>query len=302
METQYLRTLIMVAEQGSFSRAAEKLHLTQSAVSQRLKNMEACCAVQLLDRSGPVLKPTAAGQHVLEVARQIIALEEAMFSGLERLAQRKNLAISCTMATGVAHMPDLLHEFSVAHPDVDDLRFLFNTPQQALDGLRAGEFDVAIVEHLCDQDFSVLRSEPLPPDRMVFVGSPQLGLDAAEVTLEQLYPFKLFTRRDGCSCYDLLCRNLIERGGNICKFSYVMMSDDYALMCKDLLAVRGIAYVSEAVVARYLRSGELVEYRLEGFNNVRQRSMVTRLCDASALLQDFMACTRSFYLKNAVVL
>jgi len=299
METQYLRTLIMAVEQGSFSKAAEKLHLTQSAVSQRLKNMEACCSVQLLDRSGPVLKPTAAGEHVLKVARQIIALEEGMLSGLERLAQRKNLAISSTMATGLAHMPDLLHEFSASHADVDDLRFLFNTPQQALDGLRAGEFDVAIVEHLWDQDFSALRAEPLPPDRMVFVGSSQLELGATEVVLEQLYPFKLFTRRDGCSCYDLLCRNLIEKGGSISKFNCVMMSDDYALMCKDLLAKRGIAYVSEAVVGRYLRSGELVEYRLEGFNNVRQRSMVTRLCDASALLQDFMACTRSFYLKNA---
>lgn len=196
-------------------------------------------------------------------------------------------------------MPDLLHEFSANHPEVEDLRFLFNTPQQALDGLRAGEFDVAIVEHLCDQDFSSLRSESLPPDRMVFVGSPQLGLCACEVGLEQLYPFKLFTRRDGCSCYDLLCRNLIEIGGSTGKFNGVMMSDDYTLMCKDLLAVRGIAYVSEAIVARYLRSGELVEYRLKGFNNVRRRSMVTRLCDASELLQDFMACTRDFYLKNA---
>lgn len=196
-------------------------------------------------------------------------------------------------------MPELLHEFSTNHSDVEDLRFLFNTPQQALDGLRAGEFDVAIVEHLCDQDFSSLRTEPLPPDRMVFVGSPQLGLNPAEVTLAQLYPFKLFTRRDGCSCYDLLCRNLIELGGSIGKFHCVMMSDDYALMCKDLLAIRGIAYVSEAVVSSYLRSGELVEYGLEGFNNVRARSMVTRLCDASALLEDFMACARDFYLKNA---
>jgi DNA-binding transcriptional LysR family regulator len=299
METQYLSTLIMAAEQGSFSKAAEKLHLTQSAVSQRIKNMEACCGVQLLDRSGPVLKPTAAGQHVLEVARQMVELEHTMLSGLARLAQRQNLAISCTMATGVAHMPDLLEEFSRLHPDVEDLRFLFNTPQEALDGLRAGEFDVAIVEHLCDQDFSALRTEPLPADRMVFVGSTRLGLPGGKTTLDQLYPFKLFTRRDGCSCYDLLCRNLISVGGNIGNFKRVMMSDDYGLMCKDLLAVRGIAYVSEAVVAKHLRSGELVEYELNGFNNVRQRTMVTRMCEPSPLLQEFMNFARDFYLKHA---
>jgi len=299
METQYLSTLIMAAEQGSFSRAAEKLHLTQSAVSQRIKNMEACCGVQLLDRSGPVLKPTSAGQHVLEVARQMVELEHTMLSGLAKLAQRQNLSISCTMATGVAHMPDLLEGFSRLHPDVEDLRFLFNTPQEALDGLRAGEFDIAIVEHLCDQDFSTLRSETLPADRMVFVGSPQLGLPAGETTLEQLYPFKLFTRRDGCSCYDLLCRNLISVGGNIGKFKRVMMSDDYGLMCKDLVAVRGIAYVSEAVVEKHLRSGELVEYLVDGFNNVRQRSMVTRMCDAAPLVQEFMKYAREFYAQHA---
>jgi len=299
METQYLSTLIMAAEQGSFSRAAEKLHLTQSAVSQRIKNMEACCGVQLLDRSGPVLKPTPAGQHVLEVSRQIVELEHSMLSGLAQLAQRQNLAISCTMATGVAHMPELLQEFSNLHPDVEDLRFLFNTPQEALDGLRAGDFDVAVVEHLCDQDFSTLRTETLPPDRMVFVGSPQLGLPGGKTALEQLYAFKLFTRRDGCSCYDLLCRNLINVGGNIGKFKRVMMSDDYGLMCKDLLAVRGIAYVSEAVVAKHLRSGELVEYHLDGFNNVRQRSMVTRMCDASPLLHNFMDFARNYYFEHA---
>lgn len=299
METQYLSTLIMAAEQGSFSKAAEKLHLTQSAVSQRIKNMEACCGVQLFDRSGPVLKPTTAGKHVLDVSRKIIELEHTMIAGLAKLAQRRNLAISCTMATGVAHMPELLEEFSRLHPDVEDLRFLFNTPQEALDGLRAGDFDIAIIEHLCDQDFSALRSETLPPDRMVFVGSAQLGLPGGETALEQLYPFKLFTRRDGCSCYDLLCRNLISVGGNIGKFKRVMMSDDYGLMCKDLLAVRGIAYVSEAVVAKHLRSGELVEYDLDGFNNVRQRSMVTRMCDATTLVREFMDFARNFYLKHA---
>ncbi|MFO7830541.1 MAG: LysR family transcriptional regulator [Desulfuromonadaceae bacterium] len=299
METQYLSTLIMAAEQGSFSKAAERLHLTQSAVSQRIKNMEACCGVQLLDRSGPVLKPTPAGQHVLEVARQMIELEHTMLAGLARMAQRQNIAITSTMATGVAHMPELLREFSNSHPDVEDLRFLFNTPQEALDGLRAGEFDVAIVEHLCDQDFSALRSETLPPDRMVFAGAPQLGLPEGKTTLEQLYVFKLFTRRDGCSCYDLLCRNLISVGGSIGKFKRVMMSDDYGLMCNDLLAGRGIAYLSEAIVAKHLRSGELVEYSLEGFNNVRQRSMVTRMCDASPLLDEFMNFARSFYLEHA---
>lgn len=298
METQYLRTLIMAAEQGSFSRAAEKLHLTQSAVSQRTKNMEACCGVQLLDRSGPTLKPTAAGQHVLEVARQIIELEDTLHAGLEKLAQRKNLAICCTMATGTVHMPELLQEFSRKHPDVEDLRFLFNTPQQALDGLREGEFDVAIIEHLRDQDFNSLRYEPLPSDRMVFAGSAQLGLPAGSVTLEQLYPYKLFTRRNGCSCYDLLCRNLISHGGNIGKFKRVMMSDDYALICRDLLAGRGIAYVSEAVVREYLLRGELLEYQVAGFDNVRQRSLVTRLCDSSALLQDFMVFARNFYLTK----
>lgn len=299
METQYLSTLIIAAEQGSFSKAAEKLHLTQSAVSQRIKNMEACCGVQLLDRSGPVLKPTAAGKHVLDVSRKIVELEHTMIAGLTKLAQRQNLFISCTMATGVAHMQELLQEFSSLHPDVEDMRFLFNTPQQALDGLRAGDFDVAIIEHLCDQDFSALRSEALPPDRMVFVGSPKLGLTGGDMTLEQLYPFKLFTRRDGCSCYDLLCRNLITLGGSIGKFRRVMMIDDYRLMCKDLLAVRGIAYVSEAVVEKYLHSGDLVEYHIDGFSNVRQRSMVTRLCDVTPLVQNFMDFARSFYLKHA---
>ena len=70
METRYLKTLIAVVDCGSFSKASELLHITQSAVSQRIKFLEEHFGQQLLDRSGSKLVLTTAGGTVLLKARK----------------------------------------------------------------------------------------------------------------------------------------------------------------------------------------------------------------------------------------
>ncbi|SDE05047.1 LysR family transcriptional regulator [Desulfuromonas thiophila] len=295
METQYLRTLLIAASEGSFSRAAEKLHLTQSAVSQRAKSLEACCGTQLFDRSGSSLMPTTAGLQVLDAARRILDIEDAMFSALRQLQQRRRLSICCTAAFGVAHLPEVLKIFMPLQADIDDLRFLFSTPAQALEGLRGGEFDVAIIEHLADLDFGPLHTLPLPQDEMIFVSAPALQLPAGSVRLEQLYPHSLITRRDGCSCHDLLSRNLSQRQIDFSAFRKVLMLDDYGLMLREVLSGQGIAFLSRSVALAHLANGHLREHRVKGFDRVRLRSLVARSCSENPLQHAFMTCVLDYF-------
>jgi len=71
METQYLKTLLAVLELNSFSKAADALCVTQSAVSQRIRFLEECYGLKLLDKSGKLNMPTAAGLIVKKKAEQI---------------------------------------------------------------------------------------------------------------------------------------------------------------------------------------------------------------------------------------
>jgi len=80
METRYLNTLIASVDAGTFSKAAELLHITQSAVSQRIKFLEEHFGQQLLDRSGQRLALTAAGQLVFSKAKDILEKERELLT------------------------------------------------------------------------------------------------------------------------------------------------------------------------------------------------------------------------------
>ena len=150
METRYLSTLIAAVETGTFSKAAELLHITQSAVSQRIKFLEEHFGQQLLDRSGQRLVLTPAGKVVYEKAKDILDKEKELLHCLEDATSRKRLAICCTPTFGMAYLPDVLNNFIRGHSDLSDLKFIFLQPDEAMKGLRNEEFDLAVIEHCLD--------------------------------------------------------------------------------------------------------------------------------------------------------
>ena len=108
MESLYLKTLVEVVRTGSLSRAAESLHVTQPAVSRRIKFMEDQYGCELLDRSGNVLRPTEAGHLVYEKAQSLLEIEADLVSGLHRLDGKVRISLSCTPSFGIAHLPAVL--------------------------------------------------------------------------------------------------------------------------------------------------------------------------------------------------
>ncbi|OQY19054.1 MAG: hypothetical protein B6I36_05225 [Desulfobacteraceae bacterium 4572_35.1] len=302
METQYLRTLLMAAQEGSFSRAAVKLNVTQSAVSQRTKSLESCCGVTLLDRSAAMLQPTVGGRLVIEHAQRILELEEQMMRELFSLADKKHLHVCCTPAFGLAHLPHVIKRFTAARNDIDDLMFLFDTPSRALDGLRSGEFDVAVIEHMPGLDFGGMSHLELPEDEMVFVSAPSLDIPAGEVELETLQQQRFIIRREGCSCRDLLSFNLDARGVGVDTFQQVMVLDNFNLIIGQIVAGAGITFISRSVVSAQLNDGSLREHTVSGFECYRQRSIVAMTCEVpTSLKRSFMVSVLShFNIENVI--
>lgn len=296
METQYLRTLLMVAEEGSFSRAATKLNVTQSAVSQRTKNLESCCGLLLLDRSGTTLQPTAAGRVVIENAQRILQLEEQMMRDLRDLTEKKHLHICCTPAFGVSILPQIIKQFTARVDDIDDLMFLFDAPLQALEGLRSGEVDVAVIEHLPELDFGDMLKMSLPADEMVFVSLPSLSIANGEVSLFELQQQSIILRRDGCSCRDLLTFNLSMANSCVDDFRRVVVLDDFNLIIDQVSAGGGITFISRAVVASHLAQGVLREHHVADFQRFRQRSIVALSCESPvSLKRKFMQSVMEYF-------
>lgn len=273
MDTRYLRTLVATVETGSFSKAAEELHLTQSAVSQRVKFLEERFGHKLIDRSGSKLALTSAGELVLEGAQRVLAIQDTLIRDLQRMHSKQRISLCCTPTFGTVYLPRVLNSFMMENSSAVDLKFLFNRPDDAIEGVRNHEFDLAVIEHCCDTDLSTFNTCPLPQDELAFVSSPKLKLPA-KLDLDTLLGLRLLTRKDGCSSKKLVRAGLASVGKQLEDFNGVMTSDDLHLTCQTVLGGGGISFMSKDMVKEHLESGEMVAHRVKGFTHERCRSVI----------------------------
>ncbi|MDY0267928.1 multiheme cytochrome-associated LysR family transcriptional regulator [Trichloromonas sp.] len=272
METRYYQTLVMVCETGSFSKAAESLHITQSAVSQRIKFLEEHYGHQLFDRSGVQLEPTGAGLLVLEKSREILAKERELEDRLRSFKGEKRLSICCTPTFGMAYLPRILSNFVLHNADVHDLKFIFKQPAEAIRGVQDKEYDLAVIEYCEDFPQEPFVIYPLPDDELVFISALSLKLPETPLEIGALLDYPIYARRDGCSSRNLLRQNLARLGHDITDFKRVVISDDLHLCIDSVLDGCGVAFVSRSLVRSYLLDGRLRAHYVQGFSHIRSRA------------------------------
>lgn len=296
METEYLKTLCAVLSAGSFSRAAEVLNITQSAVSQRIKLMEERYGMHLVDRSGPDFSATEAGQLVQKKAQQILFLEKEMEEGLKALGKKTGISLCCTPTFGIVYLPQVLNRFFLAHSDDVNFTSSLNTPEQSLKGLRAKRFDIAIVEHCNNVSFEGTACLALPPDELLFVSAPSLDIPEGDITLDRLLQEQFVARRDGCSSRCLLQENLARHNRSMADFKRLIIHDDLFLTIQDVLAGRGAAFVSQSVVRDHIAQGLLRKHLVPGFHRLRSRAIVINNGRSQeGLLRDLIDCVFSVF-------
>jgi len=274
MELVLLRTLVAVAEAGSFTAAAERLCVTQSAVSRRIRQLEEHYGVHLLNRGPETVTPTAAGRTLVEKALQILEIERELEVSVSTHKKRTRISFCCTPCFGAGRLPDIFERYVGTHGLNFDLNVIFEMPEDVMEGLTAGRYDLAVVEHCDDLDFADCPPYALPSDQMVFVSAPSLGLAAPVVSVEQLTGQRLFLKTyNGCA-YRFLRRRLRELGRGIDEFANATFYDDLAGVVRQVVAGHGIGFVSRELAAREIEAGRLREHRVEGFGHERPRTLL----------------------------
>src|SRR5262245_18417854 len=116
-----LRSLIEVAELGSFTRAAKRLHLTQPAISQQIRELENRCGLQLVDRVGKRAVATPAGRELITHGRRIMADAEHALAAVRQ--HKEGTAGRVHIGTGptalVYLLPATLRQLRDEHPDIE---------------------------------------------------------------------------------------------------------------------------------------------------------------------------------------
>jgi len=255
LELRHLRLVAGIADAGSMTKAAEQLHLTQSALSHQLRDIEGRLGTPFFTRLGRRMVLTAAGRRVLDSARRVIAEVERAEQDVRRLAGHGDGTIRvCTQCnTGYHWLAPLLAAFQRKHPRVV-VHIAADATARPVEALLDGRVDLAIlIDPPADRRF---RLRPLFADEMVAIVAKTHPLakkrwvGAADLAPEHLL---LYTSRPEESF--LLRRVLAPASLVPARVSFIMLTE---AMIELARAGTGVGVLPRWSAQRAIASGAVV--------------------------------------------
>jgi DNA-binding transcriptional LysR family regulator len=198
MDEAQLKAFITVNRYGSFSDAAEQLHLTQPAVSKRIATLESQLGCRLFDRIGHRTLLTEAGRQLLPLAEQMLA----EFNDLRNRVDHLHATVSGKLNLGTSHhiglhrLPPILRHFTQTYPEVE-LALYFVDSEDGCRGVESAELEMAIVT--------------LPPQPAATLQVSNIWEDPLSVVVGRDHPL---ASRGRISIDDLLQHDAIMPGSN----------------------------------------------------------------------------------------
>ncbi|MDI9245507.1 LysR family transcriptional regulator [Marinobacter sp. CHS3-4] len=213
MDAHLLEAFVTIIDQESFSEAAERLHLTQPAISKRLSALESLAGNRLIDRSNRQIQLTDAGARLLPHARRIIDevhnAKLALSDKRDTVAGR--LSVIASHHIGLHHLPAWLRRLNREFPDVS-LELKFMDSESALDQMekRTAELAFVTLSESMSHSFEVqVRWE----DTMAFVVSPEHPLaNLEQPTLTDLARYDALLPEAGTATYRTVSRLFLDQG------------------------------------------------------------------------------------------
>jgi DNA-binding transcriptional LysR family regulator len=200
VEIRQLRAFVAIAETGTFTAGALRVHVTQAAISMQIRQLESEIGARVFVRAPRHVILTEAGEQLLRRARHILREHDAAVDEIAELAgaERGRLRIGSASAMVLTEqLPAILKELRKQHPAAD-ISVTSGTSEVLVDQILAGEVDIAFVS--LPVDVRGIKTERLSDDQLVAIASPRHRL-AKQKTI---------------SAYTLAGERLIlgERGGN----------------------------------------------------------------------------------------
>jgi DNA-binding transcriptional LysR family regulator len=171
VKSYQLKTFLAVATEGSFSKAARRVHVSQSTASLHVKELEDAVGLRLLDRGNGIVTPTDAGRVMLTYAQRLLDLEQEALARLRvhHADPSDRLRIAASTVPAEVHLPPILAAFTRTYPDVEVLVDVTDS-DGATARLVDGQCDLAFVGQPLIR--SGIISRPFADDDIVLVGAP----------------------------------------------------------------------------------------------------------------------------------
>ena len=258
-----VKTLLSVIETGSYTKAAEKLNLTQPAVSHQIRMLENEFDIKIFYRDKNKLKLTPQGKILVQYARRAAAVYANACQAIEdSKSETRHLNVGITPTAGETIIPQVLATLCNENPGIH-INIGVNTIQKIYTRLKAYELDFAVVTTTLDTDYLCLAVSPI--HRLA---------RAKTVSIREIRHEKLILRSQSAGTRQLFEKHLGARNLSLSEFN-VMMELDNVSMIKELVSMDlGITIIAKSACREELASGRLSIIPIENSTMVRQIDMV----------------------------
>jgi DNA-binding transcriptional LysR family regulator len=271
-----LRTFVRVVERKSFTQAGQDLHLTQPAVSFQIRSLEEAYGVELLDRSGQEIIPTASGEVLLTYAQKILELQQESRKAIDELNQlvRGTLEIGASTGPGEHILPQLLGRFKAQYPQIQVLLRLSRT-EEIIEEVRERILEIGIVG--ARSEVSNLVFQPFVKDELVVIAGPQHHwTDAPSVNLDDLIKEPFILQQPGAGIRTMLEEGLQDIGLDLRDLNVYMELGLQESVKTAVAEGLGVGIISRFAVRQELESGALAEIAVQDLPAFREDFYLVR--------------------------
>lgn len=252
MTLRHFEILRAVSETGNFTRAAEKLYITQSAVSHAIRELEEKAGTALFDRLSKSVQLTKSGRLLLEEILPILSSCEALEAHINILEKQAPLHIVTSITIAVFWLPKLLQTFHKDWPDIP-VSVDVVSAANAMDILRNGKADIALIEGVAPQGPFICT--PFASYPLYFVCAPAYRITQRELTLREFCSEKLLLREKGSAIRDTLDSALYLSGYTA---QPAWTSVNSQALIEAAKAGFGITILPDVLVSEPLSQGKLI--------------------------------------------
>jgi DNA-binding transcriptional LysR family regulator len=273
MDTRQLAAFCEVVDRKSFSQAAERLGVTQPAVSLQIRSLEKRLGTKLLDRSGRRVEPTEAGHRLYRAAQRMLAVEGQLMDELAGGdgALRGEFALGASTGPGGTVVPVLLGEFQREHPELTIALSISDT-NRVIEQVADRELELGIVG--ASPRHRGVVFEPFFRDEVILVVPPGHRFAGKQVSLEELRGEPLILMQEGAGVRQVIEEEL-RRGPLRLRDLDVRLELGLQESVKSAAAAGfGVTFISRSGVEAELAAGTLAATRVKGLEPAREISLV----------------------------
>ena len=273
MDTRQLAAFCAVVERKSFSQAAERLGLSQPAVSLQIRSLEERLGRRLLDRSGRRVEPTEAGLRLYRGAQRMLALEEQLIeqvAGEGEGALSGRLELGASSGPGESVLPLLLCEFQRRHADVTVALSVSDT-QSVVELVGRRELELGVVG--AARRSRAVVFEPFFRDEVVLACPQRHRFAGREISLDELRSEPLILMQEGAGVRQVIEDELRGAGVRLRDLDVRLELGLQESVRSVVRAGYGVTFISRSAIDPDLEAGTIAAARVEGLAPAREISL-----------------------------